>query len=131
MDILSAESPVSAETASVSARRTAASPAPSQKRRKNLLYKFLTHADSVILYPDLVQFTAFYCPRVLFETDRNRSACRCKLNRIRQEIQQHLIQSSLVTVDILIRNIHGIHIKFQLLRMNLPADNRLQIMKHI
>ena len=29
----------------------------SLKRRKNLLYKFLTHADSVILYTDLVQST--------------------------------------------------------------------------
>ena len=33
------------------------------KRRKDLLHKFLTHTDSVILYPDLVQCTAFCCPR--------------------------------------------------------------------
>ena len=52
------------------------------KRRKDLLYKFLTHADSVILYPDLVQCTAFYCCRTLFQPDRNGSACRSKLNCI-------------------------------------------------
>ena len=32
------------------------------KGEKDLLYKFLAHADSVILYPDLIQFTALYCP---------------------------------------------------------------------
>ena len=35
------------------------------KRRKELLYKFRAHTDSVILYPDLIQFTAFYRSREL------------------------------------------------------------------
>ena len=39
------------------------------KRRKELLYKFLAHTDSVILYPDLVQRTAALRPRTLFEPD--------------------------------------------------------------
>ena len=101
------------------------------KRRKDLLYKFLTHTDSVILHPDLVQFTASLETRILFQPDRNGSASRSKLDRIGQKIQQHLIQSCLITIDILICHIHGIHIKLQLFRMDLPADDRLQIMKHI
>ena len=100
------------------------------KRRKDLLYKFLTHADSVILYPDLVQSTAFCCPRELFQPNRNGTSCRCKLDCIGQKIQQHLIQTRLVTIDVLIRHIHSIYIEFQLLCMDLPADNRLQVMKH-
>ena len=101
------------------------------KRGKNLLYKFRTHADSVIFYPNLVQLPAFYCPWVLFEPNRNCSSCRCKLNRIGQKIQQHLVESCLITINILICNIHCIHIKLQLLCMNLSANNCLQIMKHI
>ena len=101
------------------------------KRRKELLYKFLTHADSVILHPDLVQLTAADRPRILLQTDRNGSACRRKLDGIGQQIQQHLVQPRLITIDVLVRNIHGIHIKLQLLRMDLPADDRLQIMKHL
>ena len=101
------------------------------KGRKDLLYKFLAHADSVILYPDLIQFTALYCPRVLSDPDRNGSSCRCKLHCIGQKIQQHLVQPRLITIDILIRNIHGVHIKFQLLRMYLSTDDRLQVMKYI
>ena len=52
------------------------------KRSKDLLYKFLAHADSVILYPDLVQLTAFLCSRTLSDPDRNGSSCRCKFNCI-------------------------------------------------
>ena len=83
----------------------------SLKRRKYLLYKFLTHADSVILYPDFVQFTASLCTRILSQPDRNGSACRSKLDRIGQKIQQHLIQPGLVAINILIGNIHDIHVK--------------------
>ena len=54
----------------------------SLKRRKNLLYKFRTHSDSIILYPDLVQFNALYRPRELLQPDRNRSSCGSKLNCI-------------------------------------------------
>ena len=100
------------------------------KRRKNLLYKFGTHADSVIFYPDLIHFTASFCSRILSKPDRNSPSCRRKLDRIGQEIQKHLIQPRLVTIDVLMRHIHDIHIKFELLCMNLPADNGLQIMKH-
>ena len=118
------------------AKSCALSPAHSRsplplKRRKDLLYKFLAHADSGILHPNLVQFTASLEPRILFQPDRNGSASRSKLDCIGQKIQQHLVQPCLVTIDILICHIHGIHIKLQLLRMDLPADNYLQIMKYI
>ena len=103
----------------------------SLKGRKYLLHKFLTHANSVILYPDFVQSTAFLCPRTLSDPDRDGSSGWCKLDCIRQKIQQYLVQSRLVTINLLIGNIHGIHIKFQLLRMDLPTDDRLQVMKYI
>jgi len=101
------------------------------KRRKNLLYKFLTHTDSIILNPDFVQLTAFLCSMTLSDPNRNGSSCRCKLNCIGQKIQQHLVQPRLITIDILICNIHYIHIKFQLLCMDLTTDDRLQVMKHL
>ena len=59
------------------------------------------------------------------------SARKRKFNGIGQKIQQHLIQPCLVTEHILIGHIHHIHIQFQLLGMNLPADNVLEIMEHI
>ena len=101
------------------------------KRRKQLLGKFQAHADSVILDPDLIQRTVLLCPRELLEPDRNGSSCRGKLDRIGQKIQQHLVQPRFITIDILVRNIHGIHIKVQLLCIDLAADDRLQIMKDI
>ena len=52
------------------------------KRREYLLCKFLTHTDSGILYPDFVQFTSFWCARILSDPDRNGSTSRCKLNCI-------------------------------------------------
>ena len=101
------------------------------KRRKYILYKFLTHADSIILYPDLVQRTASYIPWILLQPDRNGSSRRCKLNRIGQKIQKYLVQPHLITIDFFISHVHGIHIKIQLLRMDLPTDNGLQVMEYL
>ena len=54
------------------------------KGRKNLLHKFLAHADSVVLDPELIQCAALGRSRELLQPDRNRSACRGKLDRIGQ-----------------------------------------------
>ena len=54
------------------------------KGRKNLLHKFLTHADSIVLDPELIQRAALGRSRELLQPDRNRSACRGELDRIGQ-----------------------------------------------
>ena len=100
------------------------------KRRKNLLYKFRTHADSTVFYTDLIQTTVFCFSRELFQPNGNGSTGRRKFDRIGQKIQQYLIQTRLIAIDVLIRHIHSIHIKLQLLRMDLPTDNGFQIMEH-
>ena len=103
----------------------------SLKGGEYLLRKFLAHSDSVILYPDFVQRAALYCLRELLQPDGNGSACGSKLDRIGQKIQQHLVQPRFIAVNILVGHIHGIHIKFQLLCVDLPADNGFQVVEHI
>ena len=93
--------------------------------------KFLAHADTGILHTNFVQPLALRRPGKLGYPDRHRASGGRKLDGIRQQIQQNLIQAGLVTEYILIGYIHDIHVKFQLLGMNLTADDGLDIMKDI
>ena len=54
-----------------------------------------------------------------------------ELDRIGQQVQQHLIQTGLVTVHILVGDIYDVHVLLQLFGMNLPADDGLNIMENI
>ena len=103
----------------------------SRKGLKDLLGKFRAHADAVVLDTELVLPAAAHLTGKLPHPHRDRAARRGKLDGIGQQIQQHLIQPGLIAVDVLIGHIHGVHIKLQLLRMDLPTDDRLQVMKHI
>ena len=92
---------------------------------EDLFRKFRAHADAVVLDPDLILLPVLPGPRKLSEPDGDRSACRGELDGVGQQIQQHLIQPRLVAIDILIGDVHCVHIKLQLLCVDLPADDGL------
>ena len=54
------------------------------KGRKDLLHKFLTHADPVVFDPELIQCAALGRSRKLLQPDRNRPARWGELDRIGQ-----------------------------------------------
>ena len=91
----------------------------------------MAHADAVVLDAELVLPAAAHRSGKLPHPHRDCAARRGELDGVRQQVQQHLIQPGLITVDILIGHIHGIHIKLQLLCVDLPADDGFQVVQHI
>ena len=85
--------------------------------------KLLAHADAVILDAELVLSAAAHFTDKLPHPYRDRAARRGKLDGVGQQVQQDLIQPGLVAVDVFVGHIHGIHVKFQLFCINLPADD--------
>ena len=69
--------------------------------------------------------------RKLPHPHRDHAARRGELDGVGQQVQQHLIQPGLVAVDVLVGHIHGVHIQIQLLCVDLPADDGLQVVQHI
>ena len=98
---------------------------------KDALGKFLAHADTGVLNSNYVQTLALRRVGQLCHPDRHCAARRGKLDRIGQQVQQHLIQTGLVTVHILVGDIYDVHVLHQLFGMNLPADDGLNIMENI
>ena len=101
------------------------------KRLKDPFGKLRAHADAVILDADLILPAAALFTRKLLEPHRDRAAGRCKLDGIGQQVQKHLIQPGLIAVDILIGDIHCVHVQLKLLGVDLPADDSFQIVQHI
>ena len=101
------------------------------KRLEDLLGKLRTHADAVVLDAKLVLPAAAHLSGKLPDTYRDRAARRGKLDGVGQQVQQDLIQPGLVAIDILVGHIYGIHVKFQLLGVDLPADDGFQVVQHI
>ena len=90
---------------------------------KYLLGKLLAHADAVILDAELILSAAAHFTGKLPHPHRDRAARRGKLDGVGQQVQQDLIQPGLVAVDVFVGHVHGIHVKFQLFCINLPADD--------
>ena len=101
------------------------------KRLKNLFGELLAHADAVVLDAELILPAAAHRSGKLPHPHRDRAARRGELDGVGQQVQQDLIQPGLIAVDILIGHIHGIHIKLQLLCVDLPADDGFQVVQHI
>ena len=91
----------------------------------------MAHADAVVLDAELVLPAAAHRSGKLPHPHRDRAARRGELDGVGQQVQQYLIQPGLIAVDVLIGHIHGIHIKLQLLCVDLPADDGFQVVQHI
>ena len=98
---------------------------------KDLFGKLRAHADAVILDAELVLSAAAHLTGKLPHPHRDRAARRGKLDGVGQQVQQNLVQPGLVAVDVLVGHVHDVHVKLQLLCVNLPADNGFQIVQHI
>ena len=98
---------------------------------KDLVGELLAHADAVILDAELVLPAAVHFTGKLPHPHRDCAARRGKLDGVGQQVQQDLVQPGLVAVDVLVGHIRGVHIKFQLLCVNLPADDGFQVVQHI
>ena len=101
------------------------------KRLKDLLGKFRAHAYATVLDAELILTIAVHLTGQLPHPHRDRAARRSKLDGVGQDVQQDLVQPGLVAIDILVGHIHHVHIKFQLLCVDLPADDGFQIVQHI
>jgi len=98
---------------------------------KDLFGKLRAHADAVILDAELVLSAVAHLTGKLPHPHRDGAARRGKLDGVGQQVQQDLIQPGLVAVDVLVGHVHDVHVKLQLLCVNLPADNGFQIVQHI
>ena len=98
---------------------------------KDLLRELLAHTNAVVLDAELILPAAAHLTGKLPHPHRDRAARRGKLDGVGQQIQQYLIQPGLIAVDVLIGHIHGVHIKLQLLCINLSADDGFQVVQHI
>ena len=77
--------------------------------------KFLAHADARILDPELIIGKALRCAGLLLNQHADLPARLRILDRVAQQVEQHLIQAELITADFFIDNIHCVNIQRQTL----------------
>ncbi len=101
------------------------------KRLENMGDKLLAHANPRIPYMEFVIRKTLRRTRLLSNPERNRAARHRIFDRVAQKVEQYLVQSQLITIYLLIEDIDGVHIKFKLLRIDIPLDNILKPMQNL
>ena len=97
------------------------------KRIENRLLKFLAHPDSGVFDAELINRHAFFCGFLFGHAQADRAAIRRKLDRIRQNIKQNLIQPQLIRHDIFVDDIRRIKHQILLSGIGVVLNDRLKI----
>ncbi len=78
-----------------------------------MLLEFTAHTDSAVLDVEFIIRKALFIRPLLDDAERNRTSCRRIFDRIRQDIQQNLIQPERVGHDVLICDIQRVNEQLQ------------------
>ena len=101
------------------------------KGLKEMLLELLAHAQACVLHMNLILCIALQAHRVLLYPYADGTARIGKLHGIAEKVQQHLVQTQPVAVNILIYHAQCVKKQVQPLGHNVPLENRPQIMEYI
>ena len=97
----------------------------SLKWLKNMLLKFLAHSYAGILDVEGISGVTFRRSALFGDSDTYSTTRRSEFKRIAQQIQHHLIQSQLITEDVLMHHVESINVKLDSLRLDVRLNDCL------
>ena len=101
------------------------------ERFKNMVYKFLAHANTCIFNIELIIGISFGRSGFLGDPHTHDAPCPGIFNSVAEQIQEHLVQSQLITIDFLIQYIYRVKIQFKLLCIDICLQDIADFMQNI
>ena len=101
------------------------------KRFKNMGNKFLTHTDTGIFNTEIIVCVTCRRSRLLYNPNTDNTARSRIFHSITEQIEEYLIQTQFVPINIFIQNIHCIDIQLKLLCANIRLQNIAQPMQNV